>query len=127
MKLHPLALAAAVAAVALPALAHPQLLAATPAAGSTSGPVRQVELRFSEPLVRKLSSVSVTSVKMDMGGGMMAHSMGMGGKVAFDPADAKVMRLVFNGPLPAGVYHLDWKAVSADTHRLKGGFDFTVK
>lgn len=127
MKFYPLALAAAVAAIALPALAHPALVASTPVAGSTSGPVRQVELRFSEPLVKKLSSLSVTSVKMDMGEGMMAHAMGMGGKVTFDAADAKVIRLVFNGPLPAGVYHLDWKAVSTDTHRLKGGFDFTVK
>jgi methionine-rich copper-binding protein CopC len=121
------ALVPMLAMAALPAWAHPQLVASTPAAGAVVAPIRQVELRFSEPLVAKLSSVSLASLKMDMGGEMMDHRMGMGGAVSFDPANAKVMRLTFKGPLPAGVYHLDWKAVSTDTHRLKGGFDFTVR
>ncbi|MDQ0464591.1 methionine-rich copper-binding protein CopC [Caulobacter ginsengisoli] len=127
MKAPYLALAAALVMAAPPAWAHPALVASTPAAGATVSGVRQIELRFSEPLVAKLSSASLVATKMDMGEGMMDHRMGMGGTVRFDPADAKVMRLVFKGPLPAGVYHLDWKAVSTDTHHLKGGFDFTVR
>lgn len=128
MKASRFLLTAALVMTALPAWAHPQLVASTPAAGATVAPVRQVELRFSEPLVAKLSSASLVSTRMNMGGGqMMDHRMGMGGKVSFDPANAKVMRLTFRGPLPPGVYHLDWKAVSTDTHRLKGGFDFTVR
>lgn len=122
-----MAAALAVAAIAVPALAHPVLVSSNPAAGAVVAPVRQIELRFSEPLVAKLSSASVTATKMAMGGQMMDHRMAMGGKVRFDKADAKVMRLVLAGPLPAGVYHLEWKAVSTDTHRLKGGFDFTVR
>ncbi len=127
MKASPLALAAVLAMAAMPAWAHPQLVTSTPAAGAVVAPVRQVELRFSEPLVAKLSSASLASTRMNMGGEMMDHRMGMGGKVSFDPANAKVMRLSFKAPLPPGVYHLDWKAVSTDTHRLKGGFDFTVR
>ncbi len=127
MKPVRLLLAAALASVALPALAHPKLLASAPGAGAVVAPMSQVELRFSEPLVAKLSSASLASTQMSMGGQMMAHKMAIAGTVSFDPANRKVMRLTLKAPLTAGVYHLAWKAVSTDTHRLKGGFDFTVR
>ena len=46
---------------------------------------------------------------------------------AYESRPGKEARSAMYSDLPAGVYHLEWKAVSTDTHRLKGGFDFTVR
>lgn len=62
-----------------------------------------------------------------------------------EASDVRTLSLGFSGPLvdtlsgldlamtgmpralPAGTYHVAWHVVGADTHRVEGGFDFTVK
>lgn len=43
-----------------------------------------------------------------------------------DSKDEKLM-VVSLPALPAGKYKVSWRAVSSDTHRTRGSFEFTVK
>jgi methionine-rich copper-binding protein CopC len=113
---------------AAPALAHPQLVQTTPAAGSTVAPTDRIELRFSEPLVGKFTGASLTATRMMMGGQMMDHEMAIGGvKAAVSPTDRKVLVVTLRQRLTPGEYRLDWHAVSTDTHKVKGQLAFTVR
>jgi methionine-rich copper-binding protein CopC len=115
-----IALAASAAlslAGATAALAHAHLVRAVPAAGGTVHDApNEVTLRFSEKLEPKFSSVVVrdsTGKQVDKG------------DAAVDKADRMVIRV----PLPRlepGVYKVEWKAVSADTHKVSGDFTFKV-
>jgi copper resistance protein C len=99
------------------ALAHAQLIRAIPAAGGTLHDApSEVTLRFSEKLEPKFSSVVVrdsAGKQVDKGG------------AAVDKADRMVIRVSLP-PLEPGVYKVEWKAVSADTHRVSGDFTFKV-
>ena len=99
------------------AFAHAQLVRATPAVGGTvhEAPTA-VTLRFSEKLEPKFSSVVVrdaTGKQVDKG----------------DSAVDKADRMVIRVPLPQlepGVYKVEWKAVSADAHKINGDFTFKI-
>jgi copper resistance protein C len=102
---------------ALPAFAHAQLIRAVPAAGGTlHAAPSEVTLRFSEKLEPSFSSVVVrdsTGKQIDKGDGKV------------DKRD----RMVIRASLPSlepGVYKVEWKAVSADTHKVSGDFTFKV-
>jgi len=99
------------------AFAHAHLVRATPAAGGTvpAAPT-EVMLRFSEKLEPKFSSVVV----LDSAGKQVNK-----GDAAVDKADRMVMRVPLP-PLEPGVYKVQWKAVSADTHKVNGDFTFKV-
>lgn len=101
-------------ALAVPAFAHAMLENESPAAGAllaTSPP--SIFLSFSEQLEPALSDVSVTDVA--------GHSF-----AAKAPRiEGQVMMLTLE-KLPPGKYHVAWRAVSVDTHRTEGGYDFTV-
>lgn len=102
---------------AVPALAHAQLRSATPAAGGgvTTAPT-EVVLNFSEPLESALSSVVVRDA--------------VGKRV--DKADSRVdqgNKTVMRVSLPQlrqGIYIVQWRALTADTHRTDGAFIFRV-
>jgi methionine-rich copper-binding protein CopC len=47
------------------------------------------------------------------------------GGAAVDKVDRMVIRVSLP-PLEPGVYKVEWKAVSADTHRVSGDFTFKV-
>jgi methionine-rich copper-binding protein CopC len=115
-----IALAAAAAlslAGATAALAHAHLVRAVPAAGGTVHDApNEVTLRFSEKLEPKFSSVIVrdsTGKQVDKG------------DAAVDKADRMVIRVLLP-PLQPGVYKVEWKAMSADTHKINGDFTFKV-
>jgi methionine-rich copper-binding protein CopC len=99
------------------ALAHAHLVRATPAAGGTvQAAPGEVTLRFSEKLEPKFSSVLVR----DSAGKQVDK-----GDATVDKADRMVIRV----PLPQlepGVYTVEWRAVSADTHKVNGNFTFKV-
>src|SRR6266576_4763382 len=99
------------------AFAHAHLVRATPAAGGTvpAAPT-EVMLRFSEKLEPKFSSVVVR----DSAGKQVNK-----GDAAVDKADRMVIRVLLP-PLEPGVYKVEWKAVSADTHKVNGDFTFKV-
>jgi copper resistance protein C len=100
------------------ALAHAHLVRATPAAGGTvPTPPNEVTLRFNEKLEAAFSSVVVrdqSGKQVDKGGG------------AVDKSDRTLMRVPLQQPLAPGVYKVEWKAMSADTHKIDGNFTFKV-
>lgn len=108
-------LALALAGLSGPAAAHAFLQSAAPAAGENfhGTPVRII-LRFSEPLEPAFSGITVTDEA--------------GHDEAFGPirvVGGTEMDLPMK-PLPPGRYHVSWHAVSVDTHRTEGKYNFLV-
>ena len=110
--------AALVLSGAISALAHAHLVRATPAAGATvSTPPNEVTLRFNEKLESAFSSVVVrdqTGKQVDKGGATV------------DRGDRTLMRVQLQQPVAPGVYKVEWRVMSADTHKIDGNFTFKV-
>lgn len=99
------------------ALAHAQLVRAVPAAGgSVSKAPSEVTLRFNEKLENAFSSIVVR----DAEGKQVDKKDG-----GVDKKDRAIIRVSLPA-LEAGVYTVEWQAVSADTHKVKGDFTFKV-
>jgi methionine-rich copper-binding protein CopC len=99
------------------AFAHAHLVRATPAAGGTvQAAPTEVMLRFSEKLEPKFSSVVVR----DSAGKQVSK-----GEATVDKTDRMVIRASLQ-PLEPGVYKVEWRAMSADTHKINGDFTFKV-
>ena len=120
-----LAAASALMVAGTAAQAHPKLLSASPAANATITKTAKIELHFSETLVGQFSGVDL--VMTDMPGMKMNSPMKMGGVAVAVGSDGKTLVATLQRPLPAGTYKLDWHAVSADTHRVNGSYNFQVK
>ena len=103
---------------AVSALAHAHLVRATPAAGATiSTPPNEVTLRFNEKLESAFSSVVVrdqAGKQVDKGGATV------------DKSDRTLMRVQLQQPVGPGVYKVEWRVMSADTHKVDGDFTFKV-
>jgi copper resistance protein C len=99
------------------AFAHAQLTKATPAAGgAVPMPPTEVTLNFSEKLEGAFSTVMVRDAvgkRVDKG------------EPQVDKADRTVMRVSVE-PLQAGIYIVEWRALTADTHKTEGAFVFRV-
>lgn len=118
------ALAAPALLIAAPALAHPKLVAATPAAEATVAATKTVQLQFSEPLVANFSGATIAMT--DMPGMKMKSPMEMPLQTTVG-ADGKTMVVTLARPLPRGTYRIDWHVVSTDTHRVTGAYSFKVR
>jgi methionine-rich copper-binding protein CopC len=107
-------LAAAIAGIAVPALAHAFLEKASPAAGENlhAAPAK-IELQFSEKLEPAFSNVTVTNAA---GADMRAGPPSISGGEIDQPLK----------PLGPGRYRVSWHAVSVDTHRTAGKYNFLV-
>jgi len=105
--------------VATAANAHPKLVTTNPAANAViaSSP-KELRFNFNEELVPKFSGAEVKDHK-----GQKVES----GAAMADPTDKKQLVLPLSKPLAAGTYNVEWHAVAADTHRVKGSYSFTVK
>lgn len=113
------------AAVASPALAHPKLVTATPAANATVAAIRTVTLTFSERLMPKLSSATLVMTGMP---GMVNHpDMPMKGVTSAVSRDGKGLVLTSARPITAGSYRVDWVIVGSDTHRITGKHAFSIR
>jgi len=100
------------------ALAHAHLVRATPAAGGTVRmPPSEVTLRFNEKLEAAFSSVVVRDA--------MGKQVDKG-DATVDKGDRTLMRVLLQQPVAPGVYKVEWKAMSADTHKIDGSFTFKV-
>ncbi len=113
MKRAPI-LAVVLAGLAVPAMAHAFLEKASPAAGENlhAAPAK-IALHFSETLEPAFSGITVTDAAgADMRAGPPSVS---GGE----------MDLPLR-PLPPGRYRVTWHAVSVDTHRTAGKYNFLV-
>jgi methionine-rich copper-binding protein CopC len=99
---------------ASPAFAHARLLKSTPTAGAKIVSPAKIVLRFSEALEPAFS------------GALLLDKDGR--NVSGDPVKINGTEITITpGPLPPGVYHVNWHSVGHDTHRLEGDFSFTVK
>jgi copper resistance protein C len=104
-----------IAVAAAPAVAHAFLQIAIPAAGDNlKTPPAKIELHFSEPLEPAFSTIAVSD---DQGRDMAA------GPIAVQDSE---MDLPLK-PLQPGRYRVTWHAVSVDTHRTEGKYNFLVQ
>jgi methionine-rich copper-binding protein CopC len=114
----PLALVAALMCALLfaapSALAHTHPAAMMPAADSTVSSPSSVMMHFSGAIEPKFSHITVTDAT--------GHVMNKEASVA----DAMSITVAMP-TLPAGVYTVNWVAVSVDSHRSQGEYKFTVK
>jgi copper transport protein len=101
----------------VPALAHANLVEASPApGGEVSKPPEQVELRFNEPVDAEFDPVVVRAAD---GARVDAHDAHV------DPEDARVV-LANLKKLPEGSYTVKWRVTSIDGHVVEGRYDFAV-
>jgi copper resistance protein C len=113
---------AAVAALALAlgssgASAHAELKQAAPSAGgSVATAPTEVTLNFSE----RLESAFSTVVVRDAVGKRVDNADGH-----IDKTDRTILRASLK-PLMPGVYIVEWRALTADTHRTEGAFIFRI-
>jgi copper resistance protein C len=100
-----------------PALAHAHLKKSIPAAGATVDAVSEIRLQFDEAIEPRLSRVAVATL-----GGLKLPP-----EIVSDPNDRMTLIVKFSQPLQPGSYKVDWRIVSADTHKIKGSFTFRVQ
>jgi len=99
------------------AWAHAELKQATPSVdGTVQATPAEVTLKFSERLESAFSAVVVR----DAVGKRVDKSDGH-----IDRADRTVMRASLQ-PLSPGTYIVEWRALTADTHRTEGAFIFRI-
>ena len=99
------------------AFAHAQLSKAAPAAGGAVATApSEIMLNFSEKLETAFSTVIVR----DAVGKRMNKA-----DAQVDKADRTIMRVALD-PLTPGVYIVEWRALTADTHKTEGAFVFRV-
>jgi methionine-rich copper-binding protein CopC len=108
----------AIAGAAATAAAHSHLEKSVPAADAAVAAASEIRLTFNEAVEPALSRVSV---KSKSGEAVEAQ------KVAADPADKATLVLSIAKPLAPGTYSVDWRVVSADSHKMHGSFSFSVK
>jgi len=117
------ALAGAVLCASVTASAHPKLLSSNPASGAQGAAPAVIELRFSESLLTQFSGAKLTMTDMP---GMPNSPMPVKAGVAAS-TDPKVMLIKPASTLTAGIYRVDWRAVSSDTHPILGNVVFSVQ
>lgn len=99
------------------AFAHAQLKQATPAVGGAVATApTEVALNFSEKLEAAFSTIIVRDAM-----GKRVNKV----DAQVDKADRTVMRATLD-PLTPGVYIVEWRALTADTHKTEGAFIFRV-
>jgi methionine-rich copper-binding protein CopC len=98
------------------ASAHAKLVKTAPAANASVAPPSLVQVRFSEAIETKLSSLKLAAAD---GSAVTVMSM----NEAKDPAALSIMP---NTPLKPGAYTATWSVVSDDGHKTQGTFSFTV-
>jgi methionine-rich copper-binding protein CopC len=99
------------------AFAHATVVNATPSVGgSVSAPPAEVTINFSEKLETTFSAIVVRDAVGKRVDKNDAH---------VDGGNRAIMRVSLP-PLPAGAYIVQWRALTADTHRTDGAFIFRV-
>lgn len=105
----------AVGCAATPVWGHAFLQRAVPGAGVTiAAPPKRIALSFTEKLEPAFSGIGVTD---SSGHDVKAGAVQIGGNAMVAPIR----------PLAPGTYRVSWHAVSVDTHRTEGAYNFTVK
>ena len=118
MKVVALLLALGSLGFASAAYAHAQLDHAVPAVGAEVAAPSELLLAFTEGVEPKFSSVTLTSASGEK------EPLG---PLGVDPANPAIVVVKVTKTLPPGVYTVNWKATSVDTHKTQGSYAFTVK
>jgi copper resistance protein C len=96
------------------AYAHASLMNASPSAGSTvSAAPHEVTLTFTDTLEAAFSNLAVT----DASGAEVSQGRAQ--------VNGNTMHIGLK-PLNVGVYKVNWRAVSTDTHKTEGSFTFQI-
>ncbi|CAN5746840.1 hypothetical protein BH10ACI4_BH10ACI4_00730 [soil metagenome] len=98
------------------ALAHTHPASMMPAANETVSAPDSVMIHFTGAVEPKFSTITVTDAT--------GHVVNKDASVV--AADGKMVSVTLP-KLPAGVYTVNWVAVSVDSHRSQGDYKFTVK
>ena len=98
------------------AFAHTHPTTMMPAADATVSAPEMVMIHFTGAVEPKFSAITVTDAT--------GHVVNKDASVV--ASDAKMISVALP-KLPAGVYTVNWVAVSVDSHRSQGGYKFTVK
>jgi methionine-rich copper-binding protein CopC len=99
------------------AFAHAQLTKATPAVGgAVEAAPMEVSLNFSEKLEASFSTVIVRDA--------MGKRVNKGDSQV-DKADRTIMHAPVDQLAP-GIYIVEWRALTADTHKTEGAFIFRI-
>lgn len=112
-----LILAAALFLAASPAFAHAHLDHANPPDGASVAAPSELVLSFSEHLVAALSGATLAT---EQGEAIPT------GKAALDGADPATLHVPIGAKLKPGLYVVNWRATSVDTHHTTGSYKFTV-
>jgi len=100
------------------AWAHPVLEASDPKQDTTVSTPKEIRLTFSENLIAKFSGLTIK----DQSGHAFETA-----SPSVDPNDKHSLVVPISTPLAPGTYEVDWHAVGADTHKVKGHFSFRVE
>lgn len=109
-----MALAAPALLFASGAQAHARLVKASPLQNATVAAPKAIHLEFSEKVEPKFSTVTL----------MKANGAAVPVK---SKAEGKAIDGALAAPLAPGGYMVMWSLVSADGHKMKGQYNFTVK
>jgi methionine-rich copper-binding protein CopC len=112
-----LAAAASLVLLASQAQAHAHLVKSSPAANAAVSAPQTLQLQFSEKLEPKFSGLELTTAKGD--------EVGVASTVS--AKDRKTISATPKAALKPGAYTVMWHVVSADGHKMKGDYAFTVK
>ena len=98
------------------ALAHPELVEATPRDGSTvARSPSEVRLTFTERIEPRLSGAEITDAS------------GKRARAARLRAEGSQAIIPVGDALSPGRYRVNWHVIGADTHRVEGTITFEVK
>ena len=99
------------------AQAHTHLKKSVPAAGATvATALTEIRLQFGQSI-----EANVSQVRVETNAGEPVAA----GPAAADPNDKTALVLRLAAPLKAG--KVNWRVISADTHKVKGSFSFQVR
>ena len=100
------------------AMAHPKLTAASPPVrGQVALSPKTLRLSFNEQVLPNFSGLVI---KDSAGKAIKTR------RPSVDRSDNKILIVPLAAALARGVYHVEWHAVSTDTHRVTGQYEFTI-
>lgn len=106
-------------------LAHVDLAASTPAAGTTAKAPKILTLTFSQPVNQTNAAASIIMTAMP---GMANHGeMAIRNFTKSWSDDSKTLTLTLKKPLPTGSYEVRWQAAASDGHAMSGTLSFEVR
>lgn len=114
----------ALAGVGGPAFAHPRLVSADPAPNAAVGSVNGVRLAFSERLLASFSKADLLLTSTPTA--RLSAPIHLQSRLALS-SNGRGLIVTPTKRLVTGSYRLTYRVVSADTHRIQGGYAFTVK